>query len=90
MLADAEQATSVQNLVREVSIIVAAARAGDFSGQAQAGHVEGPLKELVEGINEINAVVDSATTEFAQALKAVAGGDLTARVETAIAAASPI
>ena len=83
MLADAEQAASVQNLVREVSIIVAAARAGDFSGQAQAGHVEGPLKELVEGINEINAVVDSATTEFAVALNSVAGGDLTHRVETA-------
>ncbi|AMJ62017.1 methyl-accepting chemotaxis protein [Bosea sp. PAMC 26642] len=80
--ADAEQAANTQALVRDVATIVAAARAGDFSQSADAGAVEGPLKELVEGINEINAVVDSATSEFALALQAVAGGDLTSRIET--------
>jgi len=83
MLADAEQAAHVQKLLGEVATIVAAARNGDFSGQAELGGMEGPLKGLVEGINEINAVVDSATTEFAGALAAIAGGDLTNRVETA-------
>ncbi|UZF95042.1 methyl-accepting chemotaxis protein [Bosea sp. NBC_00550] len=83
MLADAEQAAHVQKLLGEVATIVADARDGNFSGQAQVGGMEGPLKELVEGINEINIVVDSATTEFAQALSAIAGGDLTNRVETA-------
>ncbi|RYE84582.1 MAG: HAMP domain-containing protein, partial [Hyphomicrobiales bacterium] len=63
MLADAEQAAKVRTLVGEVAGIVAAARAGDFSGQAEAGDVDGPLRELVEGVNEINAVVDAATTE---------------------------
>jgi methyl-accepting chemotaxis protein len=82
MLADAEQATQVQTLVQGVAEIVAAAREGDFSGQADDGGIGGPLKELIEGINEINAVVDSATSEFAQALQAIAGGDLTARIET--------
>jgi methyl-accepting chemotaxis protein len=82
MLADAEQAQKVQGLLSEVSTIVASARNGDFSGHADTGDMQGPLKELVEGINEINAVVDSATTEFAGALQAIAGGDLTSRVET--------
>ncbi|CAM5208615.1 HAMP domain-containing protein OS=Bosea thiooxidans OX=53254 GN=SAMN05660750_00629 PE=3 SV=1 [Bosea thiooxidans] len=82
MLADAEQAAHVQKLLGEVAGIVAAARDGNFSGQAQVGDMEGPLKELVEGINEINVVVDTATTEFAGALSAIAGGDLTRRVET--------
>ncbi|MDX3808368.1 MAG: HAMP domain-containing protein, partial [Bosea sp. (in: a-proteobacteria)] len=71
MLADAEQAAHVQKLLGEVAGIVAAARDGDFSGQAKVGGMEGPLKELVEGLNEINAVVDSATTEFAGALSAI-------------------
>jgi methyl-accepting chemotaxis protein len=83
MLADAEQAAHVQKLLGEVANIVADAREGNFSGKAQVGGMEGPLKELVEGINEINAVVDGATTEFAGALSAIAGGDLTNRIETA-------
>ncbi len=83
MLADAEQAANVRALVAEVAQIVAAARAGDFSGQAAVGDVDGPLRELVEGVNEINAVVDAATTEFAEAMQALAGGDLTHRVDSA-------
>jgi methyl-accepting chemotaxis protein len=79
--ADADQAAAMQALLREVGVIVAAARAGDFSQSADIGSVEGPLKELVEGINEINAVVDGATTEFAQRLEAIAGGDLTRGIE---------
>jgi methyl-accepting chemotaxis protein len=82
MLADAEQAAKVRTLVGEVAGIVAAARAGDFSGQAEAGDVDGPLRELVDGINQINAVVDSATTEFADILASVSQGDLTRRVAT--------
>jgi methyl-accepting chemotaxis protein len=59
MLADAEQAAKVRSPRRSRSPqIVAAARAGDFSGQAEAGDVDGPL-QLVDGINQINAVVDA-------------------------------
>ena len=81
-LADTEQAAKVHALVQTVAEIVAAARIGDFSGRADDGGIGGPLKELVEGINEINAVVDSATSEFSVALQAIADGDLTARIET--------
>ncbi|RDJ22506.1 HAMP domain-containing protein [Bosea caraganae] len=82
MLADAEQAADVQSLVRDVSGIVAAARAGDFSGHAETGKVEGPLRELVEGVNEINRLVDGATGEFVEVLEALAQGDLTHQVRT--------
>jgi methyl-accepting chemotaxis protein len=82
MQADAEQAAGVQSLVRDVAIIVAAARAGDFSGHAETGKVEGPLRELVEGVNEINSLVDSATGEFVGVLEALAQGDLTHQVRT--------
>ncbi|MGO4287817.1 methyl-accepting chemotaxis protein [Bosea sp. TAB14] len=41
------------------------------------------MQRLVSGINEINSVVDGATTEFAEILQGIAGGDLTSRVETA-------
>ncbi|WP_146170115.1 methyl-accepting chemotaxis protein [Bosea sp. 124] len=83
MLADSEQAANVQKLLGEVAAIVAAAQNGDFSGQAAVGDVGGALGDLVAGINEINAVVDSATSEFARTLSAVAGGDLTVRVDAA-------
>ena len=83
MLADSEQAANVQKLLGEVSLIVSAAQNGDFSGRAAVGEVGGALGDLVAGINEINAVVDSATSEFASALSAVAGGDLTVRVDSA-------
>ena len=83
MLADSQQAANVQKLLGEVAGIVSAAQNGDFSGHASVGDVGGPLGELVTGINEINAVVNGATTEFAAALQSVANGDLTHRVDTA-------
>jgi methyl-accepting chemotaxis protein len=83
MLADSQQAANVQKMLGEVSLIVSAAQNGDFSGRAAVGDVGGPLGDLVSGINEINAVVDAATSEFAEALSAVAGGDLTVRVDSA-------
>ena len=83
MLADSQQAANVQRLLGEVAGIVSAAQNGDFSGHASVGDVGGPLGDLVSGINEINAVVNGATTEFASALQSVANGDLTHRVDTA-------
>ncbi len=82
MLTEAEQAASVQSLVRDVAVIVAAARAGDFSGHADAGRVDGPLREMVEGVNEINRLVDGATNEFVAVLEALAQGDLTHQIRT--------
>ncbi|AOO80356.1 methyl-accepting chemotaxis protein [Bosea vaviloviae] len=76
-------AESMASVVTDVGEVVAAAASGDFSARLQVEHADEQMQKLVAGINEINAVVDSATSEFAAALQAVAGGDLTSRIETA-------
>jgi len=77
------RAQSMEAVVSDVGEVVAAAAAGDFSARLEIKDADEQMQRLVAGINEINAVVDSATTEFAGTLKAIAGGDLTNRVETA-------
>jgi methyl-accepting chemotaxis protein len=77
------RAQSMEAVVSDVGEVVAAAAAGDFSARLQIDDADEQMQRLVAGINEINTVVDSATTEFAGALQAIAGGDLTNRVETA-------
>ncbi|MDR6874133.1 methyl-accepting chemotaxis protein [Bosea sp. BE125] len=76
-------AESMASVVTDVGDVVAAAASGDFSARLEIEHADEQMQKLVAGINEINAVVDSATSEFAAALQAVAGGDLTSRIETA-------
>ncbi len=77
------RAQSMEAVVSDVGDVVAAAASGDFSARLEIEHADEQMQKLVAGINEINAVVDSATSEFAAALHAVAGGDLTSRIETA-------
>ena len=62
------RAQSMEAVVSDVGEVVAAAAAGDFSARLQIEHADEQMQKLVAGINEINAVVDSATTEFAGAL----------------------
>jgi methyl-accepting chemotaxis protein len=76
------RAQSMESVVSDVGEVVAAAAAGDFSARLQIDHADEQMQKLVSGINEINSVVDSATNEFSQALQAIAGGDLTARIDT--------
>ncbi|KPH80858.1 HAMP domain-containing protein, partial [Bosea vaviloviae] len=77
------RAQSMEAVVSDVGEVVAAAAAGDFSARLQIDQADEQMQKLVSGINEINAVVDSATSEFARALSAVAEGDLTVRVDAA-------
>jgi methyl-accepting chemotaxis protein len=77
------RAQSLEAVVSDVGEVVAAAAAGDFSARLQIADADEQMQRLVAGINEINAVVDSATTEFAAVLQGVAGGDLTRQVEGA-------
>ena len=77
------RAQSIEAVVSDVGEVVAAAAAGDFSARLQIDQADEQMQKLVAGINEINAVVDSATREFAQTLAAVAAGDLTVRVDAA-------
>ncbi|WP_406856258.1 methyl-accepting chemotaxis protein [Alsobacter sp. KACC 23698] len=83
--AEAEQvarAEAMTSVVNDVAVVVAAAAAGDFSARLEISNADGELRRLVQGINEINAAVDHATTEFAAVLGYVAEGDLTRTVET--------
>ncbi|SFI90911.1 HAMP domain-containing protein, partial [Bosea sp. OK403] len=65
-------AESMASVVTDVGEVVAAAASGDFSARLEIEHADEQMQKLVAGINEINAVVDSATSEFAAALQAVA------------------
>jgi methyl-accepting chemotaxis protein len=70
-------------VVSDVGEVVAAAAAGDFSARLRVEDADEQMQKLVAGINEINAVVDGATTEFVAVLQALAAGDLTRQVPTA-------
>jgi len=76
-------ADAMASVVSDVGEVVAAAAAGDFSARLQIEHGDEQMQKLVAGINEINAVVDNATTEFVAVLQALAAGDLTNQVPTA-------
>ena len=76
------RAQSMEAVVSDVGEVVAAAAAGDFSARLQIDQADEQMQKLVAGINEINAVVDGATSEFSEALQAIAAGDLTHRVDT--------
>ncbi|WP_332697800.1 methyl-accepting chemotaxis protein [Bosea sp. (in: a-proteobacteria)] len=78
----AARAEAMSRVVSDVGEVVTAAAAGDFSARLQIDDADEQIQKLVAGINEINAVVDSATTEFAATLHQVAGGDLTQGIET--------
>ncbi|WP_159650292.1 MULTISPECIES: methyl-accepting chemotaxis protein [unclassified Bosea (in: a-proteobacteria)] len=69
-------------VVSDVGTVVAAAAAGDFSARLRLESADAQMQQLVDGINQLNAVVDGATTEFADILASVSQGDLTRRIAT--------
>jgi methyl-accepting chemotaxis protein len=77
------RAEAMASVVSDVGEVVAAAAAGDFSARLAIEQGDEQMQRLASGINEINAVVDSATTEFVEVLQALAAGDLTRQVPTA-------
>ncbi|WP_342358644.1 methyl-accepting chemotaxis protein [Terrarubrum flagellatum] len=76
------EAAASQALVANVAQVVAGAKIGDFSGRVDVGDVRGSVRELAEGVNAINQVVDQATTELSEALRALSSGDLTHVIHT--------
>ncbi|MGX1790063.1 HAMP domain-containing methyl-accepting chemotaxis protein [Bosea sp. NPDC055332] len=75
-------AEAMSRVVSDVGEVVAAAADGDFSARLEIDDADEQMQKLVAGINEINAVVDSATTEFVAVLQRVAEGDLTQDIAT--------
>lgn len=80
--AQISRAESMASVVNDVGTVVAAAAAGDFSARLEIDQADAQLRQLVDGINEINAVVDKATTEFAETMSSIAAGDLTSEINT--------
>ena len=68
----------------EISALVAAAVAGDFSKRGNAERFEFVYRELVESLNQLMATSDHGLSEVGNLLSAVADGDLTRRIELAL------
>ncbi|WP_305798477.1 methyl-accepting chemotaxis protein [Uliginosibacterium sp. TH139] len=65
---------------QEVSDIVSAAAAGDFSRRIDEGNKQGFFKVLAEGINKVVATSDAGLRDIARVLGALAKGDLTEKI----------
>ncbi|WP_439494360.1 methyl-accepting chemotaxis protein [Bosea sp. (in: a-proteobacteria)] len=61
----------------EVAAVVDAARKGDFSARLSVDDKDGFVRDIAMGLNQVSAVVEQSTTEFAQAMQAIAAADLT-------------
>jgi methyl-accepting chemotaxis protein len=66
----------------EVAEVVEAASAGDFSRRVPTEGKSDMLFKISTGVNQIGELVEHATGEFTVALRAMADGDLTARIDT--------
>lgn len=69
-------------LIEAVSIVVDAAKRGDFSVRTAQTAELGRFSALVSGIDELTGACESFLDETDQALAALADGDLTARMST--------
>ncbi len=67
---------------KDMDRVISAATAGDFSQKIDLANVTGVYRELAEGTNQLNDVVDRATTDLATMLKAISEGVLTQRITT--------
>jgi methyl-accepting chemotaxis protein len=76
------RAQSMVEVVTEVGEVVRRAAEGDFSARLQVISEDPEMGKLVDGINEINRVVDAATGEFAEVLGDIALGNLTQTIQT--------
>jgi len=65
----------------EVAAVVGAAQNGDFSARLPLDNKDGFVREIAVGLNNVSALVEKATTEFAEVMDAVAGADLTHTVQ---------
>ncbi len=64
----------------EVAAVVDAARQGDFSARLSVDDKDGFVRDIAIGLNQVSAVVEQSTADFAQAMQAVAAADLTRSV----------
>jgi methyl-accepting chemotaxis protein len=76
-----DRAAQEAELDRSVGMVVQAAVAGDLGKRIDTAGLQGVMHKLGDGINSLVASVSTAVDEVGRVLAAMAGGDLTRRVE---------
>jgi methyl-accepting chemotaxis protein len=72
---------AMEAVVAKVATIVTAASKGDYSARIAVTEADREIRPLLDGINNINATVDSATSDILQLANRLASGDLTSKIE---------
>ncbi len=73
---------AMEAVVAKVGTIVSAASRGDYSARISVTDADLEIRPLLDGINNINATVDSATSDILQLANRLASGDLTSKIAT--------
>jgi methyl-accepting chemotaxis protein len=76
-----DRATQEAELDRSVGMVVQAAVAGDLGKRIDTASLQGVMQKLGTGINNLVSSVSTAIDEVGHVLAAMAGGDLTRRVQ---------
>ncbi|GAB3093806.1 methyl-accepting chemotaxis protein [Lysobacter terrae] len=74
----------MQSINAEIKHLVDAAVAGDFSLRGDATRFDFFYRELIESLNTLMATADEGVTEVGSLLSALAAGDLSQRIDTAL------
>jgi methyl-accepting chemotaxis protein len=75
-----EDRTAELAVASEIKAIIEAASKGDLESRIDVKGKEGIYLEVSEGVNNLAAVMQDVAAKLAASLKALAGGDLTARI----------
>ncbi|MEL3892897.1 methyl-accepting chemotaxis protein [Ferrovibrio sp. MS7] len=75
-----DRAEQEAELDRSVGMVVTAAVAGDLTKRIDSSNLDGVMKGLADGINNLVGSVSAAVEEVGQVLAGMAGGDLKRRV----------
>ena len=75
--------TMERAIEKEVATIVDRASAGDFAERIDLTGKDGFMRQLSEGVNQILGTTSQAVDDLGNVMGAMAGGDLTLRVENA-------
>ncbi len=72
---------SLAQINGEMEELVNAAVAGDYSGRMDPSRAEGSMADLANSMNQLLEIIDQSLSEAVDVMAAVAGGDLTKRIE---------
>ena len=81
LLQERSRKEAMEAVVEKVGAIVSAASRGDYSPRISLADADQEIRPLLEGINNINATVDAATSDILQLANRLAAGDLTSQID---------